>query len=238
MTQKNFDLNCDVGEGIGQDDLIMPFLDACSIACGGHAGDGDSMKLAVELALTNNVSIGAHPSFPDRDTFGRAMMKISPEHLTESLCSQVADLAAICKKSGTNLSHIKIHGALYNLAAKDETTTQLILKALKDYRHLPFLAPDKSVFFELAESNGRKVKREAFADRHYNQDRSLVSRSQQNAVITNPRLAQAQVSSIVQFGWVKSINGANVNLNAETFCVHGDNPNAVEILEALKAIQQ
>lgn len=231
-------MNCDVGEGIGQDDLIMPFLDACSIACGGHAGDKDSMKLTAELALTYNVSIGAHPSFPDKDNFGRAMMKISPERLAESLYNQVTDLAVICKSAGTNLTHIKTHGALYNLAAKDEATARLILKALKDFRHLPFLAPYKSVFSKLAKINSWKVKSEAFADRRYNQDRSLVDRTQQDAVITDPRLAQSQVLSIVKFGWIKCINGANVSLNADTFCVHGDNPNAIEILKALKDIQK
>ncbi|MEP0368134.1 MAG: 5-oxoprolinase subunit PxpA [Cyclobacteriaceae bacterium] len=238
MTQKNFELNCDVGEGIGQDHLIMPFLDACSIACGGHAGDEDSMKLTVELALTNNVSIGAHPSFPDKDNFGRAMMKISPDRLTESLYNQVTDLAVICKNAGTNLTHIKTHGALYNLATKDVTTARLILDALKDFRHIPFLAPDQSIFSLLAKTNSWKVKTEAFADRRYNEDRSLMSRSQEDAVITDPRLAQAQVLSIVKKGWAKSINDTKVNLRAETFCVHGDNPNAVEILKALKDIQK
>jgi 5-oxoprolinase (ATP-hydrolysing) subunit A len=234
MDNIGFQINCDLGEGIGNDQLLMPLLDACSIACGGHAGDLSSMQETVALAMKNHVKIGAHPSFPDKENFGRKVLKMDFEALKESIYNQVSSLDIICKKAGTELHHIKAHGALYNQASVDEKIALAILDACEEYQEIPFFAPYQSVFAELAFRSGRKIIYEAFADRRYNDDLSLVERTNVNAVITHPDIVLKQVLEMSRTQTVTSISGKKLPILANTYCVHGDNPNALQILKALK----
>lgn len=235
--KKKFELNCDLGEQIGNDALLMPYLDTCSIACGGHIGDEDAMSSTVELALENNVEIGAHPSFPDKENFGRKIIPIEKEKLIKSLIDQVAALEKVCQQFNTKISHIKLHGALYNLAASNWDYAALALQAFSGFAKIPLYTPWESVLYKLAKKSNVALKTEAFADRHYNEDSKLVARSNPNAVITDPHLASKQVRCINENHQVLAINQVSIPMRAETFCVHGDNPNALSILKALHKIK-
>ncbi|MFY0601816.1 MAG: LamB/YcsF family protein [Cyclobacteriaceae bacterium] len=235
--RNNFELNCDLGEGIGNDPQLMPLLDACSIACGGHTGDQGSMEKTVKLALLSSTAIGAHPSFPDRENFGRYPMAIEPEALIASLINQVNSLQEICEKNQTSLTHIKLHGALYNLAAQNVTYAQLAMEAFAEYTEVPLFVPFQSQLHYLCVESKRLFKIEAFADRRYNSDLSLVSRDNPLAVIENPEEAKNQVAAISEKGIVTSIDNEDVSIKAETFCVHGDNDAAFDILKMLRSLK-
>lgn len=222
---------------MGNDELLMPYLDACSIACGGHAGTPYSMQKTVEVALKYNVSIGAHPSFPDKENFGRKIIAIEKELLINSLIDQIESLKIICKSNDVELTHIKLHGALYNLAAIDVEYANLVLQAFHTFKELSIYAPWNSAIDSVAKDLGVNVIKEAFADRRYHSDLSLVSRNKKNAVIHDSIDAVDQVLSIVNFKKVKTIDGNIVPFKGDTFCVHGDNSTALEIVKALKKIQ-
>lgn len=237
MVQKKFELNCDVGEGAGNDHLIMPYLDACSIACGGHSGDKSSMQETVAMALKSSVAIGAHPSFPDKKNFGRKIVNIERSALKKSLIEQVNSLEKICEENEAQLSHIKLHGALYNLAANDEEFALLTLGALAQYKQIPFYAPWNSQFQKVAMRLGFILKTEAFADRKYRNDLSLVGRDHADAVIVDPELAMDQVLLIIDKKNILTVDEKLVPIHAETICVHGDNPKALDILRSLNELQ-
>lgn len=226
-------INCDLGEGMVNDKLLMPYINTCSIACGGHAGDEVSMRKTARMAIAYKVNIGAHPSFPDRVNFGRKVLRISNSELKVSIIGQVEELKKICDSMNTPLNHIKAHGALYNLANKDENIAMCLLDACKDYKEVPLFASYESLFARMALGEGHQVIYEAFADRTYNNDGSLVDRKKDMACITNPEEVKSQVWQIAQHGTVKSVAGNNIKILADTFCVHGDNPNAVAIVKAL-----
>ncbi|WP_258103645.1 5-oxoprolinase subunit PxpA [Marinoscillum sp. MHG1-6] len=237
MPKKLFQLNCDMGEGIGNDHLIMPWIDACSIACGGHAGDEQTMRNTVKLAMEHKVEIGAHPSFPDKENFGRKAMDISAGELISSLKHQVESLFKICEKYKAQPGHIKLHGALYNMAAADSNLSDLVLEALTDYRHLPFLAPLNSAFFKQCELHNVPVRPEAFADRVYDNQGKLLERNLPDSVILDKTQALEQLLSIINKGTLSFVDGKTIAIRADTFCVHGDNPKALEILQTLKMHQ-
>lgn len=228
------DINADVGEGLHNEALLMPYLSSCNIACGGHAGDVDTMQNVVKLAETYNVKIGAHPSFPDRENFGRLEMNMPSSELFESLASQVNRLLKVLETYNLKLNHIKPHGALYNLAVKDNNVSEVILKVVK---RLPYsvklYAPYQSVISKLAIEQNIEVVFEAFADRNYNDDLSLVSRQKSNAIICEKSEAFEHVFQMISNQKVKTINRVEVPIKAATFCVHGDTKNAVEILKYL-----
>ncbi len=225
------DLNCDLGEGMGNDSQLMPFLGSCNIACGGHFGDTQTMTAAVKLAKTHQVNVGAHPSFPDKEGFGRRVIEISRDELHQSLVKQITDLQIICKQNNIVMNHIKLHGALYNLAANDAEIAAVVLNAFaKVQADIKIYVPYFSVIAILAEDYFPIVY-EAFADRSYNSDLSLVSRDRPHAVISNKQKAWNQVKSIIETGKVPAINGQMLAIKANTFCVHGDNKNAFEILQ-------
>lgn len=240
MKQLIVDINADVGEGLNNESQLMPFLSSCNIACGGHAGDDKTMLEVVKLAKAHKVKIGAHPSFPDQENFGRQIIKISCADLYTSLQQQVRSLMQVLRKEHIMLHHVKPHGALYNLATVDEKTAKVIIEVVKSialpiYLYVPF----GSVIADLAQKESVKITYEAFADRNYNADLTLVSRSQTNAVITNPDEVFEHVKRMVFQQKVKTINGVEVRIKAETFCVHGDNPEALNLLQYLtKKLQQ
>lgn len=228
------DINCDVGEGIGNEDELMPYITSCNIACGAHAGDEKTMSKVIRLAMQWGVKIGAHPSYPDRENFGRASMEMSEDDLKKSVLSQIRNLVSILSNEGGSLHHIKPHGALYNDLAKDKHLSLVFLDAINGFKNKVFLyVPFKSVIEEEALKMGFKVKREAFADRNYNTDLSLVSRKLPDALIHNPKLVLEHLIRLAKERTVRTIDGTERIILADTFCIHGDTPDAMNILDYL-----
>jgi len=228
------DINADVGEGLNNESQLMPYLSSCNIACGGHAGDEVTIAKVVKLAMKYKVKIGAHPSFPDRQNFGRQIIQMSSADLYTSLKQQIRSLMKVLRTEHATLHHIKPHGALYNLAAVDEKTAYVIIEVVKSIAlPLSLYVPFGSVIADKALKEGIKITYEAFADRHYNEDLTLVSRSHDNAIITDPNDVFEQVYKMVSQQKVKTISGVEVGIKANTFCVHGDNPEALILLQVL-----
>ena len=231
MEKFNIDINCDVGEGIGNEEAILPLISSCNIACGGHAGDKETMTRTVILAKEHKVLVGAHPSYPDTENFGRSTMAIDSDRLSLSIQNQIKGLQSILDHEQVTLHHIKAHGALYNDLAKDESLAENYLSAIKAYKSSVHLyVPPNSVIAELARDRGFSVKFEAFADRNYNEDLSLVSRKLPNAVINEPKAVLNHLARMVKQGMVVTLNGVECAMNADTYCLHGDTPNAFQIL--------
>ncbi|WP_405291959.1 5-oxoprolinase subunit PxpA [Algibacter sp. Ld11] len=235
MEIKTIDINVDVGEGIGNENLLMPHISSCNIACGGHAGTPEIMQSVVRLAKQNRVKIGAHPSFPDRKNFGRAVMSMSCVALYTSINHQIRDLLSVLKLENVRLHHVKLHGALYNLAATDAKTAKVIIEVIKSLM-LPvkLYVPYKSVIANLAIENNVEIVYEAFADRNYNNDLSLVSRKENNALIHEKESLFNHVFKMISEQKVKTIQGDEIEILADTFCLHGDQPNVVVLIENLK----
>lgn len=227
-------INCDLGEGMTNDAQIMPYLDLCNIACGGHAGDQLTMRHTLELARTHGVRPGAHPSYPDRKHFGRKSVSMSPDALKEALVSQIHDLASISHELGILLTHVKPHGALYNDTFRNEEVASCILEAMTSYPDLALVIPAQSVIARLASASQLVTIYEGFADRRYLTDGTLVPRSHPQAMIHSPEIALAQVRSIVNESSVTSVEGILIPLRASTFCIHGDHPEAVTLAQSLK----
>lgn len=229
------DINADVGEGIGNEAQLMPYISSCNIACGGHAGDEDTMRSVVKLSKKHRVKIGAHPSFPDKENFGRLELDMSCAALFASLEHQINALLKILRSENATLHHIKPHGALYNLSAVNERVAKVVIEVVKGME-LPtrLYVPYGSVIERLALKEGVKITYEAFADRNYNEDLTLVPRHQENALIHDPKLVFQHVYNIVLNGNVKTITGLDVPIKAQTFCVHGDTSEAIAIVKELK----
>ena len=232
-----FEINCDMGEDIGNDAVLMPYLDACSVACGGHIGDYDSMKETVQLAKKYGVKIGAHPSFPDREGFGRRMINILPEALEQSLFEQIKAFDQVCQEEEVSMEHIKPHGALYHLISIEKETASIVIRVIKQFPEITLLAPWESEVARLASGDGVGVRWEGFADRYYANDRTLVPRNHPDAVLHDPEKAAAQVQSIITRSVLLSNSGESVPMKAATFCVHGDNPAALAILRRLHQLK-
>ena len=235
MKSISIDINADIGEGVNNELQLIPLLSSCNIACGGHAGDIETMEWCVDLALLHGVKIGAHPSFPDRGGFGRNHMVMPYDDLFLELQTQINKLVEVLARRGKLLHHIKPHGALYNLAVKDKIIASVVVDVAKYMKGSPKLyVPNNSVIERIAIEAGVSVVFEAFADRHYNDDLTLVSRDMHNAVITNEKDMLNHVKGIIMNHKVSSINGIDIPITAETICVHGDTPKAVELLKYLR----
>ena len=234
MEAKFIDINVDVGEGIGNESILMPIISSCNIACGGHAGDSESMRMIVKLATANNVKIGAHPSFPDKANFGRKQMDISCAALYTSIKGQIDDLMIILEEENTRLNHVKPHGALYNLAAVDDKAASVIIEVMKNFiLPVKLFVPFNSVIEKKAIENNIPIKYEAFADRNYNDDGTLVSRNEKNALIHDSEQMFDHVFRMISSQKVKTISGSEIKILADTFCIHGDNPKAVDLIQDL-----
>lgn len=231
MYSKRININCDLGEGMANDAMIMPYIQSCSIACGGHAGDPESMRKTILLAKKHKVKIGVHPSYPDRTSFGRETLNISHEELERSLREQLDVFFKISKQEEAPVDHLKLHGALYNDTAKDEALAQLVIDVLSDYPCRKLYAPDGSCWSKVASKN-IEIVWEGFIDRKYEADLSLRERSQKDAVIEEPEAAVQQLKELLQ-GNV-TVNQETIKLDATTFCIHGDNPNVLKILRAIR----
>lgn len=235
MIPNTIDINVDVGEGIGNESELMPFISSCNIACGGHAGNIDTMRNVVKLAKKHHVKIGAHPSFPDKGNFGRINMEMSSDALFKSINGQVDDLVSILDEERESLHHVKPHGALYNLAAVDEKVAHVVVEVMKTIT-LPvkLYVPYKSEIEKLALSQNIPIIYEAFADRNYNDDLTLVSRKKEAASIHNENNLFEHIFHMISKQKVKTITGKDIDIKAQTFCVHGDNPNAVNLIKNLE----
>ena len=228
------DINCDVGEGIGNEANLMPYISSCNIACGGHAGDQSTMRKVVRLAKEHDVKIGAHPSFPDKENFGRQKMDISCTALFTSLEDQISALINVLRAEHGQLHHVKPHGALYNLAAIDKETAIVVIEVIKRFNlPLKLYVPYNSVIADIAIQENISIIYEAFADRNYNEDLTLVSRQNSNALITDFEELFGHVKRMIFDKKVLSVNGVEVEIKAGTFCIHGDNPKAVELIKNL-----
>ena len=225
------DINCDVGEGVGNEKELFPMISSCNIACGGHAGSKETIRWCLELAKEFNVKVGAHPSYPDKENFGRVSMSISDADLIKSIQAQMQLFESVRSKLNTPLHHIKPHGALYNDIAKNEQLSQAFLKSIEAFKDEVYLyVPFNSVVEKVAKKNGYKVLIEAFADRNYNNDLNLVSRKEDNAIISNEEEVLKHVLRMAKDNVVKTIKNEDIAMNADTYCIHGDTPSALQIL--------
>jgi len=228
------DINCDVGEGIGNERSLFPHISSCSIACGGHAGNAESIEKVIAVSKPFNLKLGAHPSYPDKENFGRLSIRMPRKDLIISMREQLAVFMDILGKERLELHHVKAHGALYNDIASDAGLAQTFLEAVRGInKNTSIYVPYKSEIESLAIKKGFKVLREAFGDRNYNDNLSLVSRTEHNAIIETPEAVLQHILSIVVDKKVKTISGDFKDIEAETICIHGDTPDAVQILEYL-----
>lgn len=223
------DLNCDMGEGIGNDEAIVPFISSANIACGFHAGDEKVMEQIISLAIKNDVAIGAHPSFFDKENFGRVEMNLSTDEIYDLVILQLRKINEIITGNNGKLHHVKPHGALYNMSTRDPRIANAIAQAAKDFDDGVILFGLSGSFsIEEAMKINLRTASEAFADRTYQDDGSLTPRSQPNALIENANRSVQQVLQMIQQKTVTSLNGKNVPIIADTICIHGDGKNAVE----------
>ena len=232
---KKVDLNCDMGEGCGNDAELMKLISSANIACGFHAGDPTIMRETAEAALRHGVSIGAHPGYPDKENFGRNAMDLPARAVFDLIVYQVSALKGICMAIGADLRHVKPHGALYNQAAADPELAAAIADAVKavDERLLLFGLAG-SVSISQAESVGLKAVSEVFADRTYQPDGNLTPRSRPDALIRSTEIAVEQAINLVATGTVRSIDGPTVAVRADTICIHGDGEHAVAYTRAIR----
>ncbi|MCI0451063.1 MAG: LamB/YcsF family protein [Candidatus Latescibacteria bacterium] len=236
---KTVDLNCDMGElpaaiADGTQEALMPWLKSVNIACGGHAGDATTMQTTVEQALRHRLAIGAHPGYPDRANFGRKEMTLPPAAVQAFVFEQACALAEIAERCGATLSHVKPHGALYNQAVRDRALARAIADGVAQWnRDVVLVGLAGSPMLDAFRERGFAVVAEAFADRRYQPDGSLRSRAFEDALIRDPAEAGRQALRIVAHGSVIAHDGTEVAVDAQTLCIHGDTPGAVEIAEAV-----
>ena len=231
----NIDLNADVGEGF-DDEPLYALVSSVNIACGAHAGDDESMARAIELALTHNVAIGAHPGYADREHMGRRPLDMQPLELRASIRDQITRLKDIALKKATAVSHVKPHGALYNQAAVDPWLAAAVAEAVRSAQpRLRLVGLAGSWLTAAGRSAKLKVTDEGFADRRYNKDGTLAARERADALIGEPEAAAAQALSIARGMPVESVDGHPVTIHASTICLHSDTPGALENARAVRA---
>ena len=227
-------INCDLGEGLNNEHIILPLIDSCNVACGGHAGDNASMIQCVEISIRNKVKIGAHPSYPDKINFGRKKINIPPSELSISIISQIESLEAISNSYGVTLNHIKAHGALYNQMIIDADLSNFYLDTIEEFKNkYSIYVPYKSEIEKLALKRGFSIVYEVFGDRNYNDDLSLVSRDSENALITDPEIVIEHINTIKETNTVKTINGNFQKIKFDTICIHSDTNNSIDILKKI-----
>ena len=238
---KTLDLNCDMGEGLGawkmgDDAALLDHVTSANIACGFHAGDPGTIHRTVKLALDKGVAIGAHPSLPDLQGFGRRRMSVSAEEVYDMMLYQIGALAGFATACGGHLAHVKPHGALYNMAAKDRELAQAIAQAVKDFDpRLVLFGLAGSELVRAGAQTGLKTANEVFSDRTYQADGSLTAREQPDAIIRDAETAIAQVRRMLDEGLIRSQQGSDVPVQPDTLCIHGDAPNAVDFARRIRA---
>jgi UPF0271 protein len=237
----SIDLNCDMGESfgaftIGADEAVMPSISSANVACGYHGGDPSVMRRTVRLAREHGVAVGAHPGFPDLVGFGRREMRVAPQEVEDLVLYQIGALAAIAHSEGVRLSHVKPHGALYNMAVKDRTLADAIARAVAAVeRSLILFALPNSDLARAGESAGLRVALEGFADRTYERDGSLTPRSRPGAVIHDVDVVVHRAVRMATEGAVIAADGSALAMRVDTICTHGDTPGAQALTAALRA---
>ena len=231
----HIDLNADLGEGAGSDEALLGLVSSANIACGWHAGDAKTMRQCVRWAIEHGVAIGAHPSFPDRENFGRSTMHLPPDEIVSNVLYQVGALAAIVKAEGGQLAHVKAHGQLYNQAVKEPELADALCEAVRRFDPtLKFFGLAGSNMIDAARRAGLTPVEEVFADRGYMPDGSLVPRSQPGALIESEEQSLAQTLSLVRDHRVVAIDGSTVAVNAQSVCLHGDGAHALAFARRIR----
>jgi UPF0271 protein len=235
---RTIDLNCDMGESygawkMGDDAGIMPFISSANVACGFHGGDPATIRQTVRLAVDHGVAIGAHPSLPDIQGFGRRAMKISPQDMYDLVVYQAGAVEGFARAAGAKLHHIKCHGALYNMAATDEALSEAMARAAKDLGVMVYTLSN-STMMRVVKGKGVRALGEVFADRGYADDGTLAPRDQPGGMIEDARQSVKQVLGMIEDGIVVSLGGKRVPVAADTLCLHGDQPNAVVFARKLR----
>ncbi|HEX5477848.1 MAG TPA: 5-oxoprolinase subunit PxpA [Burkholderiales bacterium] len=237
---KTIDLNCDMGESygawkMGADAELMPLISSANIACGFHAGDPATMRKTVRLAVDHGVAIGAHPSLPDIQGFGRRAMKISPQEMYDLVLYQAGAIEAFARAAGARLHHVKCHGALYNMAAKDAVLSEAMANAVRDLgAGVMLYALSNSLMMKIGKEKGISVLGEVFADRGYSDDGTLAPRDQPGGMVEDAGEAVKRALTMIGEGYVTSLSGQRVPVAADTLCLHGDQPGAVVFAKALR----
>ncbi|WP_413699775.1 5-oxoprolinase subunit PxpA [Psychromonas sp. KJ10-10] len=233
-------LNCDVGEGFSTDSQLMPFIQQANIACGVHAGDDELMAETIRIAKNNNVMIGAHPSYDDRENFGRLPMSLDSRQIKQLISDQVVALQHLANKQQVEVEYVKPHGALYNQMMQDERIFTAIVEAISGFDEtlkLMILArPDLQNYQQIAQKNGVDLIFEAFADRAYDDQGYLVKRSEKGALLSTAEQVHKQVKQLVETSTISTINGKRIELQVDSICVHGDNLLAVKQIEYLATL--
>ena len=230
------DINADLGEGAGHDDELFELISSANIATGFHAGDSDTMHAAVSAAKEHRVAVGAHPSFWDRENFGRKELKVSNQEVIDAVAYQLGVFQAIASAVGVRPNHVKPHGALYNMAVRDQGLADAIARAIESVDpNLMLFAPDNTELARAGEAHGLQIAREIFADRNYLNDGWLVPRTRPDALLRDPKEAAERVLRMLREGKVRSVEGRDVEVRGETICVHGDTPGAVEFARELRS---
>lgn len=236
------DLNCDMGESFGawrkgSDEEILPWVTSISIACGFHAGDALTMRRTARMAIDAGVRVGAHPGLQDLAGFGRRWMAVDPAEVSAITLYQIGALAAIVQGEGGRLSHVKPHGALYHMGANDASIAMAIVKAVIAFdASLELYAPPDSQLARYGREEGLTVMIEAFADRRYRGDGTLVPRDQPNAVVVDPDEAASIARNLITLGRIRTVDGGELSLKPDTICIHADTPNAAIIAGRIRAL--
>jgi len=229
------DLNADLGEGAGHDAELFELISSANIATGFHAGDSDTMHAAVCAAKEHSVAVGAHPSFFDRENFGRKELKVSNEEVFDAVAYQLGIFQAVASAVGMRPNHVKPHGALYNMAVRDKKLADAIARAITSVDpKLILFAPDNTELARAGEAHGLQIAREVFGDRNYLNDGWLVPRTRPDALLRDPKEAAQRALRMLREGKVRSVEGRDVDVRGETICVHGDTPGAVEFARELR----
>jgi UPF0271 protein len=235
------DLNSDLGEGygvwtMGDDDALLNIVSSANVACGFHAGDPQIMRRTVETAARSGVTVGAHVSYPDQRGFGRYDLNLPPREITNDVLYQMGALDAFARVSGTRVSYVKPHGALYNRIAVEKDLANAVVAAIREYDPgLPLLTLPGSAAAEAAEAAGIPVIAEGFADRAYTPDGHLVPRSEHGSVLTDPHFVAARAIRMATENTVTAIDGADIPMPVASLCVHGDSPGAVSLAQAVRS---
>lgn len=229
------DLNADLGEGMGSDAAMLELVTSANIACGGHAGDEVTMSAVVEAASINEVAVGAHPSFEDRDGFGRRSLALSPEELRDLVHRQIHKLESVAQGSGSTVGYVKLHGALANLAAADAAVASVVVESLCERDDpLAVLAISGTELERVSRAGGLQTYSEVFADRGYSSDGQLVPRGMAGALIDDPHEATDRILGFLETGLMPTVGAGPIELKADSICVHGDNPASVAMAEAIR----
>lgn len=235
MPHPQYTINCDLGEGIPNEVSIIPLIDLASVACGGHCGNRDSISVTLKAVKEFGKKAGAHPSFPDRENFGRKSLTMQPKELLESLKAQILLFLEVAEEEKVEIDHIKFHGALYNDAAENENLANILTDFLhKEFPKIILFVPPHSELEKASIRKGIPIKLEVFGDRAYLDNFKLVSRTLEKSLFSQPNQVISQLDSIINQKMIRTYSGGSIPIQADTICFHGDNPGIMEFLPLIR----